>query len=969
MKKIVTLLVLLAAGTLFSFGQQFTGENFTTDIRAKVSFDEIVAYDKAYPADSTPNKKVPENPEEPEIDIEVDESKIIYTEPEGFGGNTSMQLMEDSPVPDTTFNGLSDNGQSIPPDVNGAIGPNHLMISLNTQVRIQDRVGNNLHTVSLSAFFYGLPGASGSFDPKIFFEPHSERWFLIAPSSSDVATSAVMIAVSATDDPLGEWNMYQIDSDPANTSWFDFPSVGYNKRWLVISGNMFGGNFYTAVFALDKMAMVNGAEEVSYSRISTYQAFTLVPADVYDDVDDHIYLLSSATGNQGGSGFLSKFILSGELGAETLTLEGYIESPEPWEGSSGAPHGDFNPQLGSPEKINNIGHRLLKVIQRNNKLWAIHNIFLPLNVPDRSAVQWWQIDTDGEVLQRGRIQDLSNEMFYGYPSLAVNAFDDVMVGFSSFSENQYASCSYSMRYADDEPNTMRTPFQYKDGLAPYYKTYGGSRNRWGDYSATFVDPNNELDFWTLQEYANSPQNTWGTWWAMLEMFAAPEADFSADETLIPIQSDVDFEDESSYKPNTWQWTFEGGTPSASTEENPEGIVYNQAGTYDVQLIVQNDQGTDTINKEDYITVSTSLLPDVDFIANDSIPCMDEIIILSDSSSHDPFAWEWAITPETFQFTNGTNANSQSPEVVFEESGYYSISLTATNINGSNTLTMNDYIAAGGLPIPMNEQFEFESFSLSPWEIDNPDSKTTWIIDDVEGNDPGLKAASIHFLYYIGYGERDRMMSPPINMEGFSEAYMTFQHAYAQRISSTTDTLIVYASDDCGNEWTRLLSIAEDGSGNFATHEPSTVEFIPETEEDWCGSDGMDCNIINLNAYAGKNNVRLMFESFNSYGNALYIDNIEISNTVGQEEEPLTNQSPDDFMVYPNPSQGAIKLVFGNSAQSSQLTIVDMQGKVIHRETIEGPVNKTIDLSDNGNGIYLIRLQNGNNSMMKRVVVK
>jgi hypothetical protein len=57
----------------------------------------------------------------------------------------------------------------------------------------------------------------------------------------------------------------------------------------------------------------------------------------------------------------------------------------------------------------------------------------------------------------------------------------------------------------------------------YYATFGGTLNRWGDYSATVVDPINDLDFWTLQEYASSqdlcstPSSTctggWGTWWA------------------------------------------------------------------------------------------------------------------------------------------------------------------------------------------------------------------------------------------------------------------------------------------------------------------------------------------------------------------------------------------------------------------------------------------------------------------------
>jgi hypothetical protein len=63
----------------------------------------------------------------------------------------------------------------------------------------------------------------------------------------------------------------------------------------------------------------------------------------------------------------------------------------------------------------------------------------------------------------------------------------------------------------------------KPGEAPYYKTGqtlgagAGTDNRWGDYSATVVDPTDDVTFWTVQEYAQTPApvsgaSRWGTWW-------------------------------------------------------------------------------------------------------------------------------------------------------------------------------------------------------------------------------------------------------------------------------------------------------------------------------------------------------------------------------------------------------------------------------------------------------------------------
>ena len=56
----------------------------------------------------------------------------------------------------------------------------------------------------------------------------------------------------------------------------------------------------------------------------------------------------------------------------------------------------------------------------------------------------------------------------------------------------------------------------------------------------------------------------------------------------------------------WEWTFEGGEPATSNEQNPSGVTYSQNGTYDVTLTVTNRNGqTETITKQNYITVTES----------------------------------------------------------------------------------------------------------------------------------------------------------------------------------------------------------------------------------------------------------------------------------------------------------------------------------------------------------------------------
>ena len=81
----------------------------------------------------------------------------------------------------------------------------------------------------------------------------------------------------------------------------------------------------------------------------------------------------------------------------------------------------------------------------------------------------------------------------------------------------------------------------------------------------------------------------------------PTADFSASETIVSIGNAVDFTDLSTNMPTSWQWTFEGGNPATSNEQNPT-VTYNEPGIYAVTLVATNDFGSDTETKTAYIEV-------------------------------------------------------------------------------------------------------------------------------------------------------------------------------------------------------------------------------------------------------------------------------------------------------------------------------------------------------------------------------
>ncbi len=82
------------------------------------------------------------------------------------------------------------------------------------------------------------------------------------------------------------------------------------------------------------------------------------------------------------------------------------------------------------------------------------------------------------------------------------------------------------------------------------------------------------------------------------------SDFTADQTTVSQGSTVNFTDLSTNNPDDWTWTFSGGTPASSTDQNPS-IVYNTPGTYDVVLTATNTFGGNTETKVGYIIVTES----------------------------------------------------------------------------------------------------------------------------------------------------------------------------------------------------------------------------------------------------------------------------------------------------------------------------------------------------------------------------
>ena len=83
---------------------------------------------------------------------------------------------------------------------------------------------------------------------------------------------------------------------------------------------------------------------------------------------------------------------------------------------------------------------------------------------------------------------------------------------------------------------------------------------------------------------------------------APTADFTSNTTSIFEGQQVQFTDTSTGLPTSWNWSFTGGTPVTSTDQNPL-IQYDTAGLYSVSLEAINGAGSNTKTVPDYLTVA------------------------------------------------------------------------------------------------------------------------------------------------------------------------------------------------------------------------------------------------------------------------------------------------------------------------------------------------------------------------------
>jgi len=976
MKKLISNFLILFILSLLpiysSYGQAIKPNKVSTAI-----YHDVIGPIKDFPALTAEELAAEEFEEKIERNEELKERKYpyaatalpkgpdpIWQKAMGSVSSGNREIIEN-------FNGQS--SYSNPPDDNGTIGMNHYMQTINVKYTIYDKSGNLLAgPTNLNTLFEGVPGASrNDGDPIVIFDEQIGRFFVAEFSGIGSAPDYMLIAISQTEDPTGMWDRWSFPM----TGFPDYMKFGIWRDAYYMGTNTYSGN---DIYAFERDVMIAGGDSPQLVQFnnpwrpnSGFHCVLPVDNDAAFAPEGTPGMFMTINDDAwGGSDQLWLFEMNVDWDTPSNSTFNRTQRIDvaPFDSQFNAwGIGDIT-QPSTSQKIDAIPMILMHRVQYRNFGSSQHIVCqhtVDVDATNHAGVRWYELIYNGsewETRQSGTYAPDADSRWMG--GIAMNSNHEIAIGYSVSSSTTYPSIRYTGQTATE--NALASGILDVQEVSIHE---GGasqtSSERWGDYSNMAVDPTDDLTFWFTTEYNISSQQK-GTKIASLSITSVPLADFSVNDTIVPTGQSANFFDESYGNPTEWLWSFEGGNPSSSSDENPENIEYSEEGTYDVQLIAINDNGSDTILKEDYISVSSSVIPVVDFIVSKSIICLNDTAIFTDLSLYSPIYWEWQFDPATVTFVSGTSSESQNPKVLFNDVGIYDVTLTATNLNGGSTLTKYELVKAGGIPLEFVETFEENGFLNNNWTIENPDDDITWELFEVGGTSPGSIAAGINFSEYSSIGERDRLISPQFNLSGLSNATLSFQHAYARRWEDEiSDSLIIFVSGDCSETWERVFEGSDDGSGNFATHE-MTDGFWPEVESDWCISGwGASCFEIDLSQWVGNTDVSIAFETYSFYGNPLFIDNVVVSPTVGITDNLVYKR---ELMVYPNPTKGNITIILPDDLSINELRITDYTSKIIYDKKLSDNQTAITISTDKWNpGIYIIRAFGNNNTLVKKVV--
>ncbi len=407
---------------------------------------------------------------------------------------------------------FSESGGYVPPDTQLGVGPNHIVEAVNLEIRFWTKTGDLLRSSDLNTFF-GLPSSVLLSDPKIRFDPQSNRWFIAVISFNNSFTAgAWRLAASTTSDPTASFVIYTVSTSKSAP---DFPALGLNEDKVVLTANAFRANSFlgTEFLVIKKADLVSGVSAAATFFPPNQGSFTIQPA----------YSLSS-TCNAASvcTLYLAAVAFNSATSIRVWAVQGvpgvgagvtFTTASFPIGALTSPPDAQ---QFGTTVLIQTNDNRLLDAVFRNGVLWVSANSACKPS-PDtqtRACLRLIQLSTTGGLATLQDFDFGASGTYFYYPAIQLDSTGNLISVFSGSSALQYAGVFASGQRTTDGANTFQTPVLIKAGE----NSYTPFANRWGDYSGAAIDPSTQATVWVAGEYARIEGGSeWGTWLAPVQM--------------------------------------------------------------------------------------------------------------------------------------------------------------------------------------------------------------------------------------------------------------------------------------------------------------------------------------------------------------------------------------------------------------------------------------------------------------------
>jgi len=495
----------VAQGPAFGFvpsGAVFSTEGFTNseDISVIPGINGRAFNAKNQPPPTVAPPDVPP-PLAPEGSNYVEDPRLIGSALEGTTVRPLLLASTDG-VP---------QGSWIPPDPHCAVGPNHVIFVDNGRIRILDKKGNTLRTINANTWYANVQPGVGAFDCKILYDHHDNRWIMVWLDQDNAAQRGLfLLSVSDDDNPLGTWYNWALPSSRNGTTfnggWGDYQGVGFDSEAIYITANnfTFGGSYqYTTLRIIEKSQLyANTAGRVDWIdfwnlRDQGSDVFGVRPSIIWGNPGE--YYLVSVPRFFSGNTYFTVFKITNPTTTPQITS---VRVPATaW---SLAPNAN---QLGGSTTLLESGGSNVRnePVYRDGHLYVVHSIasgtgnqfssarYVKINTTTNTAVEDVAFGADG--------------FWHTYPAIMVDEDKNLVITFSRSGQTEYIGAYYTWKLNSDP--TLRPSETIQAGRGNYVVTFGGTRNRWGDYNGIALDPNG-AGIWMFTEYA-AATNTWGNW--------------------------------------------------------------------------------------------------------------------------------------------------------------------------------------------------------------------------------------------------------------------------------------------------------------------------------------------------------------------------------------------------------------------------------------------------------------------------